>query len=221
MADEPIEKQTIPPSGYSLSIIDTWKLKLPSVYLALPAEFINHVGGIVIAWGMFDKAFEDFLTAILAHTGSIYKGWQFFSFEQRRGIFETEFPLCFSNAPTVMTLLSALIADSYPLQIKRNVLVHGSITLQINPERPLLIAIGEHKKQPVTETFTTDQIDDLYYAILHLAGRMAQFVRPEMVGFVPPLPSHEISLLQDVLSKNPTPRSIVSMISGLPRPSQA
>jgi len=207
------------PKGFSFSIIDTWKLKLPSVYLALPPEFINHVGGVVIAWGMFDKAFEDFLTAVLAHTGNAYKGWQFFSFEQRRGIFETELPLCFAEAPTIMALLKDLIADSYPLQIKRNVLVHGTITLQINPERPLLIATGKYKKQEITETFTSDQIDDFYYAIIHLAGRMAQFVRPDAVGFVPPLPSTEISLLQAVLSKNPTPQSKLSMISARPRPS--
>jgi hypothetical protein len=158
------------PKGIDVTIIDTWKIKLPSVYIALPPEFINHVGGIVIAWGMFEKAFEDFLAAMIAETGNAYKGWQFFSLEQKRGIFEVESKLCFSKCPVILTGLTALMEDTKPLQIKRNVLVHGSIILKIADGNPSLIATGSHKKQEVIEEFTKDSIDDLYYEIIHAAG---------------------------------------------------
>jgi len=206
------------PKDVSLSIIDTWKVKLPSAYLALPPEFINHVGGIVIAWGMFEKALEDLLTAMLIETGATYKGWQYFSFEQKRGIFETEKPKCFENCPELLTRLTAIFVDAANGQIKRNVLVHGVITLHLDKGVASLVAKGEYKKRQIEERFTTDQINDLYYEVLHIAGRMMQFVRSESVEFVPPLPSLERSRLQDVLSKNPAPRSILTMISHLPRP---
>jgi hypothetical protein len=208
------------PEGISLAIIDTWKLKLPSVYIALPPEFLNHVGGIVIAWGMFEKSFEDFLSAMIAESGNVYKGWQFFSFEQKRGIFD-ETKLCFSQCPVILASLSALMEDTKPQQIKRNVLVHGTIVLKIEAAIPSLMATGRHKGQEVTETFTKDSIDDLYYEIIHAAGRMHQFVNPDLNPFVPPLPSPEISILQAVLSKSPNARSRASMISRPAPPSGA
>jgi hypothetical protein len=64
-----------------------------------------------------------------------------------------------------------------------------------------LIAQGVFKKQPIIETFTTETINDFYYDVLHLAGRMVEFARPDAAEYVPPLPSQEISLLQAVLSK--------------------
>src|SRR5258708_4667818 len=184
MSDVPDPEKAIP-EGIPLTIIDTWKLKLPSVYIALPSEFLNHVGGIVIAWGMFEKSFEDLLAAMIAESGNVYKGWQFFSFEQKRGIFELEAKLCFSQCPVILASLFALMEDTKPLQIKRNVLVHGTIVLKIEAAIPLLMATGRHKGQEVTETFTKDSIDDLYYEILHAAGRMHQFVNPDLSPFVP------------------------------------
>jgi hypothetical protein len=117
MTDAPPEE----PKGVSFSIIDTWKLKLPSVYLALPPDFINNVGGIVIAWGMFEKAFEDLLASMLLQTGNANKGWQNFSFEQKRGMFLAELPLCFEQEPELIGRLTALVAETHALQIKRNV----------------------------------------------------------------------------------------------------
>jgi hypothetical protein len=220
MADVPDPEKTIP-EGISLTIIDAWKLKLPSVYIALPAEFLNHVGGIVIAWGMFEKSFEDLLAAMIAESGNAYKGWQFFSFEQKRGIFELETKLCFSKCPVILASVSALMEDTKPLQIKRNVLVHGAIVLKIEAAIPSLVATGRHKGQEVIESFTKDSIDDLYYEILHAAGRMHQFVNPDLSPFVPPLPLPEISILQAALSKSPNARSRASMISRPPPPSGA
>jgi hypothetical protein len=201
-----------PSDGISLTIIDTWKVKLPSVYIALPPEFINHVGGVVIAWGLFEKAFEDFLTAMIAETGNIYKGWQFFSLEQKRGIFEDEMTQCFSTCTDILFRLSTLMADTKSLQAKRNVLVHGQIALKIDGMVPSLIAT-RNKGQEATETFTKDGIDDLYYQIIYAAGRMNQFLFPEDVPFLPPLSLPDKSRLLTVLSKNPTPRSKPSMIS--------
>jgi hypothetical protein len=197
-----------------LTIIDTWKVKLPSVYIALPAEFLNHVGGVVIAWGMFEQAFVDFLAAMIAETGNAHKGWQFFSFERKRGIFEAEMALCFSKSHDVLARLSKLMKDTIPLQIKRNVLVHGQITLKIDGMEPSLIARGTHKRQEVIETFTKDGIDDLYYEIIHVAGRMNQLLFPTAGPVFPPLSLPEMSILQSVLAKNPTPQSKLSMITG-------
>jgi|SRR5450631_3926644 len=197
MTDAPPEE----PKGVSFSIIDTWKLKLPSVYLALPPDFINNVGGIVIAWGMFEKAFEDLLASMLLQTGNANKGWQNFSFEQKRGMFLAELPLCFEQEPELIGRLTALVAETHALQIKRNVLVHGQLTVRLASGLAELIAQGVFKKQPIIETFTTETINDFYYDVLHLAGRMVEFARPDAAEYVPPLPSQEISLLQAVLSK--------------------
>jgi hypothetical protein len=221
MVENPIDAAATntPSEGISLTVIDTWKVKLPSVYIALPQEFINHVGGVVIAWGLFEKAFEDFLTAMIAETGNTYGGWQFFSLEQKRGIFEREMKQCFSACTDILFRLSTLMADTKPLQVKRNALVHGQIVLKIDSMVPSLIVTSRKKGQETAETFTKDGIDDLYYQIIHAAGRMNLFLFPEDVQFLPPLSLSDRSRLLTVLSRNPTPRSKLSMISHLHRPS--
>lgn len=176
----------------------------------------------MIAWGIFDSAFVGLLTAMLRHAGTEagYKGWEHFSFDRRLALFNDELSACFSHAPDLMARLTALSADSEPLQIKRNVLVHGQIALQIGPhEEPRLTAVGRHRGRQIIETFSTDQIDDLYYEIIHLAGRMVGFIWPDRVAWEPPLPSQDKSALLDVLSKNPNLPSTVSTVSGLRRPS--
>src|SRR5260370_18975801 len=76
------------------------------------------------------RSFEDFLAAMIAESGNVYKGWQFFSFEQKRGIFD-ETKLCFSQCPVILASLSALMEDTKPQQIKHNVLVPGTTVLKI------------------------------------------------------------------------------------------
>jgi hypothetical protein len=207
------------PQGVPMSIIDTWKLKLPSIYLFLPSELINHVGGVVVAWGVFEQVFSDFLDVMMAETGNSYKGLRFLSFEQKCGIFRLEMAKCFFGNSDLLARLSQLLDDSLPLQVKRNVLVHGQISLKIDHDVTSIVAKGEHKKREVVEVFTKDAIDDLYYEIIHAAGRMAQVRSPDRAPFVPPLALPDISRLQDVLSRNPHPHSTISMIAHPPPPS--
>jgi len=199
-----------------LTVIDLWKLRTPSIYIPLPPELISHVGGVVIAWGMFEKALEFFLTAVLHETAKTYKGWQRFSLTQRCEILRTEAAVCFADCADLLGRLFAFMDDIEPLQIKRNALVHGTLSLQLIPVA--LIATYQHQGQPIQITLTKDQIDDLYYELIYLAGRMNQFSDPATVSFEPPLSSPDKSRLLDVLSRNPLPPSNPSMIARPPAP---
>jgi len=202
-------------AGVGFTIVDIQKVKLPSVYIMLPPELINEVGGIVVAWGMFEQSFIDMLGAMIAENGSVYKApWKFYSFDQRRLMFKAEAEKCFAQNPAILARLLEIMDYSQPLQIKRNTLVHGKLTLRVGgPEGPAIIAKGEHKKREVVETLTKDEINDLYYEIIHAAGLMAQFAMGGIIPFSPPLSSPDILRLRAVLSKSPTPPTKTSMIS--------
>src|SRR5262249_13845532 len=141
-----------------LTIIDLWKLKLPSVYIMLPPEFVGQLGAITIAWGQFDKAFNTLIDVMRVYTGNIYKGLKFFNLEQRVGIFEKEAAHCFSDSTEILQHISKLIEDIKALQIARNALVHGRITLRIDDEGPALIVKHEYKNQSFDQTFNMDAI---------------------------------------------------------------
>ena len=153
------------PADVGFTIIDTHKVKLPSVYIMLPPEIIGELGGIVVAWGLFEQSFMDFLGAVIAENGTTHKRpWKFFPFDKRREMFEAEAAKCFASEPDILSRLTLLMDQTKPLQIKRNLLVHGSFVLRIDAD-PAIIVKGEHKKQEVTETFTRGGVNDLYYEI--------------------------------------------------------
>lgn len=195
-----------------MSVIDTWKLKRPSVYILLPPDLISLVGHITLAWGMFEKALNHFLAAVLATNATTIKGkWERYSLDQRCGMLRDESAICFSATPDLLARLISILDDVEPMQIRRNALVHGRITLSINAEAAIA-AEYEHRNQAINLTFTKVQLDDLYYEVIHLAGRMAQFTYPHFAPFVPPPSSQDISRLQVVLSNSPTTPPIPSMI---------
>lgn len=203
-------------TSIALTIIDRQKLRLPSVYVALPPEFVSNLGGVIIAWGMFEQSFKSFLEAMIRKTGSIFSGWEYSSFERQHRIFNQELRTCFDGYPNIVEGLSRILDESLPLQIKRNVLTHGKLEINFNNAQPQIIARGRHKKLDFVDVFTTDSIDNFYYELIHLAGRMRMFVSPMGLSFSPPLSSEEISALKDFLIKNLHSHSIQSMILPLP-----
>jgi hypothetical protein len=209
-----------PSISTDLNIIDLKKTRLPSLYLALPPQFINHVGSIVIAWGMFENSFQEFLGAMIAANGARHPGWQYFKFEQKHDIFGQEVARSFSENAGVRDGLARILQDSLPLQIRRNLLAHGRIQLVVSNAGPGLVARGRYKKQDLVETFTTETISDLYYDTLHLGGRMREFVSPAGQSF-PTFSSNDRSSLLAFLEKNLLAPSIQSMLLPLPRPPQA
>lgn len=202
-------------------IIDTWKIKSPSVYIALPPDLINHVGYVTLGWGIFEKALNRLLFGVLATNAVTVKhNWQRFGLDQRCALLRDEAPVCFAENPDLLGRLMAVMDDIEPLQLQRNALVHGQITLMLSLE-PAITADYEHRNKLVKLTLTEDQINTLYYEVIHLAGRMAQFAYPQMTPFAPPLSSQDMSRLQDVLSNSPPPQSIPSMFVGQRRSSGA
>ena len=68
--------------------------------------------------------------------------------------------------------------DAATLYWKRNVIVHGKIVMEMGgPAREIrLNATGRHKGETVTLRLLPDELEQIFYDIAHVDGRLTQFL---------------------------------------------
>lgn len=203
MSDNPSESR-----GVDFSIIDTHKLKRPFHILSLPPAYFSEIGKVATAWGTFDTIFEAFLVALLSAAGP-QAGWKGLTFRKKRILFTDRMKIALARCPTARAQLHSVLDDIEPLYKKRNLAVHGRMLTRIEvfdrddgtkEVRTRLVCKGYYKGAEVQEVFTIDELDDLFYEIAHLNGRLNRVA----LGFPDHAPeaSPEIQTLRDFLSNN-------------------
>ena len=209
--------ESSPPTGIATNIIDTWKAKYPSVIMLLPVAFFPAIGHIVTSWGFFETLFENFLMALLKANGTTNKDWRSLPFRKRRKLFADEARKAFDGFPAITRYLESILDDSVPIQQKRNLVAHGRLSAQISPIESdvKLICIGFRKGQEVRGDFNREDLDDLHYAIVHMAGRL--HCAPD----APEFSSSDKSKLLDFLTSNHPTYPNPCMPPPPPRSSQA
>jgi len=203
MANTPSERFEVPSI-----VLDTWKLRNPSFVPLLPAEFMPVTGRVAVMWGHFETIFEGLLIALAKAEGLAEADWRSANFRKKRALlrelWETHLlPIC----PRVTQELDAIFPDIEPLYVRRNLAVHGQMSTAFDVEDgrgvARLICVGRHRGREIRESFSSDQLDDLFYAVAHLAGRLARIAQGNPLSVRPPSP--EILFLRDFLeTKHPT-----------------
>ena len=166
MGNDPTDKKDFIDLGaIAINLAKSW---IPMAYPLLPPEFIPFLAQIAIIWGMFENGFEEILATMFVANGQEAKGWQFFSFEQKQKLFKKEMKQIFwPYHPMIYLHLKLMLDDALRLQIRRNLLLHGKITIEVagtdivsdDRLRVSLIATGRRKKQTLTEKFNIDRIE--------------------------------------------------------------
>ena len=189
--------------------LDTSRAQSPSAPLAIPDRFCAPIGRIVATWGQFEAQFIDFLEAMIEQNGTQSTQTPRF-FRKRVQRFRNEMKLCFAPLPGLLDYLESLLTDATDLQWQRNVVAHGVYTSLVHVKKAAnspsvfvdvkMEATGVQNGKPVTLTLDKEGLENLYYKIAHLAGRMQ---RVAILGHSETFePSHERSALQDFLRAN-------------------
>lgn len=188
--------------------LDKSRAQSPSAPLAIPDRFCAPIGRIVATWGQFEAQFIDFLEAMIEQNRTDTKTRRNFSKPVKR--FRVEMKLCFAPLPGLLDYLESILTDATDLQWQRNVIAHGVYSSLVHVKRaansPFVFvdvkmeATGTRKGKPVTLTLDKEGLENLYYKIAHLAGRMQSVaILGHSKTFEPP---HERSALQDFLRAN-------------------
>jgi hypothetical protein len=184
-------------------ILDTWKLRNPSVVLLIPAIFPAEIGKITFAWSYFETAFEGALEALAAANGVSDDKWRGFNFRRRRTLFRELLNSTFGDCVEVVRFGESIARDSEPLYLKRNLVVHGKLQVDfINDggvQSVKLACTGRQNRRTVREAYTADELDDLFYEIAHLMGRLNQLLTAD-IGL--PATAPEALKLQAFLQAN-------------------
>lgn len=208
------------PVSITSNIIDRFKLRHPSIVQLLPQDFFLPIANVTVAWGFFEAAFEQALAAMTMSNGIPDDDWRGFSFRRRRGLFDELLDATFPADPSVVALGRAVVRDSEPLYAKRNLVVHGRMAMEISVDNGAQIVrlqcVGRFKRKELRDAFTADQLDDLYYQIAHLHGRLAVMMDGNLG---PPVTSPGTQTLQAFLTTNRQTDPTASTPPSPPQPS--
>lgn len=142
----------------------------------IPAVFPAEIGKITFAWSFFETAFEGALEALGAANSVPEDKWRGWSFRRRRTMFWELLNKSFADCPTVLTCGETIATHGARLYLKRNLIVHGKLEMELINEGGVqlvkLRCTGRQNRRPVTESFTADQLDNLFYEIAHLMGHL-------------------------------------------------
>jgi hypothetical protein len=186
----------------------------------LPADFVPAIGKLAVAWGFFEDAFDRFLEMLATAEGVHEDKWRGLSFRRRRKLFSKLIACALGDCPSAIQLGAEIVRDSEPAYQNRNIVVHGRLSTGFTNHdgSPIvsLVCVGRANRKEVQSDFTADQLDDMFYDIAHLSGRLHLLETGNL-----PLPpsSPEIPRLLAFLSTNRQPDPKLPMPQTPPRSS--
>jgi hypothetical protein len=169
MTETPPERFEIP-----TLILDTWKMRNPSTVTLIPAEFPALIGRVAYSWGEFEVIFEAMLAALIKADGLGEAKRRDNTFKSRRRLFKELWAKHLADdCPLATQLLDTVFAEIDANYRRRNLAVHGRMMTEFGGANIVrLVCIGRYSGQDVVERFTADELDDLFYEIIHLNGRL-------------------------------------------------
>jgi hypothetical protein len=206
--EDPVEWPEITPAAVALSLpkINLLKARGPLWLPPVEEDCLPFLGGIAISWGGYEQLFLKILIAAIEATNSTDK-WTGISYDKRCDLLRKHMRIYFAAHPLVVLHFEGIVTDSFPLQFKRNLLVHGHLSFKAytkwsegEPQpRSAIVATGRHKGQYITQEFGRDELEDLYYALLNLAGRLNRFSGPISLAQLPHFSLQDLCALQEFL----------------------
>lgn len=158
-------------------------------------EWLPYLGQIVFLWGMFEGKWNAFLEAMFASTDIIPEtGWRKRKGKKRIHLFTEQVNKTFPKESAISIYMHELVRDSVLIQDKRNLLLHGVVSLMMGPDPHMIVDGLLPDGHPDRHEYREIDIKKLFYEISHLVGRFTPLFHPESKG--PPLSSQDKLLLQ-------------------------
>jgi len=200
MADDPTP--SVDEVVNDLPDFDTDLMKIgPSYQLPILKSWMPHLAQIALLWVVFELTRDKFLKKMFAVSGTTPpKGWRGRKGEKRHNLLLQQVDLIFDENSEVRTYLHELVEDAIIIQTKRNVILHGEVSLAIDPVAKLIVQ--DYRKDGSFEVFEFDgaALKELFYDISLLVGRFSRITPPYMMG--PKLSSHDKSILRRLWAKD-------------------
>lgn len=169
----------VQPNAIPLTIIDTYKIKQPFLIPLLPEVFQPLIGRILISWSVFEVMFDDFL-GVLKDANNTTLTVSGSSFRKRKQRFRQEMLVAFAEMPDVIRYCNNILEDSESPYMKRNLVAHGRLetsfrTIDDNGSLRSEIRLhcrGQYRGKEIIREFSSDELDDVFYELGHLSGRL-------------------------------------------------
>jgi hypothetical protein len=213
------EAQPVSRDSNSIAIMsyDKSKAKRPFSAPPIPDDFCGWIGKLAITWAMVELAIDDFIRAFHSVLYAPPRSnWERGNFKRRKELCRDMFKSVCANCPSFEQEVRSILADAADLHWRRNTLLHGRLKSKLwvvdpaaDPVRikASLTATTRHNGQPVALTFDTAGVEDLFYKIANVAGRLTTLATPD--SGVPGASSPDTVWWRDFLVSNhpnlPTP----------------
>lgn len=170
----------VPPGAISYTF-NVDKLQLPFSFPPVPPTFFPLVGSIAIIWGDFELAVDELIVALLNATGIDEPRWRFKSFRERRRLLIRGVKQQFPVHNTIVEYYTRILDDASNIMWKRNALVHGKYVASIRNDRDgkfthFITVNGTQNGKEIELSGTLDQIEDIYYEVGHINGRLREML---------------------------------------------
>lgn len=147
----------------------------PCLLMPIPDRMAMNIAQIVTLWSRIEEAMSKCVGHSLDRLGIEPKtGWKHFFFDERIRMFRRN--IGHLNSTEAMTV-NWLANYTEHVQIERNLLLHGRITLQANGQRgPCIIVIGRQKRKDIRKEYDHAKLTDLCYMMGNLAAHFNIFL---------------------------------------------
>lgn len=229
-----------PPKTYTLDSpavlimgSDKTRVKQPFSAVPIPDDYCGWIGKVTVTWSILESRIDDLITALLADTAiTPPERWERTNFKKRKTLCKDLAVSAFNAEPGILSEIRWILGEAADLHWRRNFIVHGHLQSKLHFRPPVvsgsylgkpridleLTATSRHNGKQVSLTWTTRGMEDLFYAVGHVHGRLVQLTSPD--DLPPLLSSGEKSRLRAFLldshpnlPKPPTPE-------GPPQPSE-
>ncbi len=149
---------------------DTSRCKSPVMTVPIPEEFCPHIGRIIALWSAIERMNGAFVTAFYKATSTpsekVDNGFRK-RLAKARTLAETILP------PPVFEYFAQIFDESLVAYRHRNLLAHGTISATGTPDgAALLVAEERISGRSITERYTLEAIEQVFYDFSHVAGKL-------------------------------------------------
>lgn len=173
---------------------DKTRCKSPIFSVPLHESFAPHIAHCLLLWGRSEIMLRRILSVMVELTDSEKPH---ISMQKQISAFLNLTPVCFEGHDELIEHLITMGKDIREKSVARNLLAHGDMVANM-PGNTITLT-GRHRGKDIQQEFTTQDVEQLFYDISHIAGRLLYLSHPKLIRddhYWPQIPLRSIQLLQ-------------------------
>jgi hypothetical protein len=172
------------------------------------------IGQVTIQWASFENWHNKLIEALLTAAKRDEPGWRTRAWRKRKVLLVQLVEQLFAaNTPDAVTAFRKIAAEAAALHWKRNVVVHGTLGIVMQPHSSIatFTACGFHNGQAVEVALDVPTLEQLWHDLAHLNGALKQaaLTIADLDGFWPSLPDKQLLQLFQETGRPQLPIDIV------------